>query len=144
MVPLQALHGRLVRPGVKDDRVAPLRDDVHIRADGRKGNALDLHRPSVLPGQGEQPAAERQLGRAAVFQCDNAAAAAADPAAAHELAQRFAGGAVAAVIERDRHRRGQGADGPAGKREMRAAEHGRVHAAGIGAELPREVGRERG
>ena len=27
---------------------------------------------------------------------------------------------------------------------MRAAEHGRVHAAGIGAELPREVGRERG
>ena len=37
-----------------------------------------------------------------------------------------------------------GADGPAGEREVRAAEHGRVHAAGIGAELPREVGRERG
>ena len=30
MIPLQALHGRLVRPGVEDDRVAPLRDDVHI------------------------------------------------------------------------------------------------------------------
>ena len=30
VIPLQALHGRLVRPGVEDDRVAPLRDDVHI------------------------------------------------------------------------------------------------------------------
>ena len=50
---------------------------------------------------------------------------------------------LAQALERNPTAEG-GADGPAGKREMRAAEHGRVHAAGIGAELPREVGRERG
>ena len=69
--------------------------------------------------------------------------AAADPAAAHELALRLTRRAVAAVVERNIAAEG-GADGPAGKREVRAAEHGRIHAAGIRAELPREVGCERG